>query len=95
MKRLLAPASLAAAAAAILFAACGGGGSGSGSSMRSSSSSNTGRTVATKTINGKAVLVALGQDTVTGSIPLQYMSNLTTMPFPKFKEVRLMELFCR
>ena len=55
MKRLLAPATLAAAA--ILFAACGGGGSGSGSSMRSSSSSNTGRTVATKTMNGKAVLV--------------------------------------
>ena len=55
MKRLFVPAAFAAAA--LLFAACGGGGGSSGSSMGSSSSRDTATTVATKRVDGKAVLV--------------------------------------
>ena len=53
MKRLLAPAALLVGA--IALAACGGGGG--GSSMGASSSRDTATTVATKSIDGKRVLV--------------------------------------
>ncbi|HMG27282.1 MAG TPA: hypothetical protein VKH36_10765 [Acidimicrobiia bacterium] len=56
MKRLFVPAMLAAVAA-LLLAACGGGSSGSSSSMGSSSSRDTATTVATKRVDGRAVLV--------------------------------------
>jgi predicted lipoprotein with Yx(FWY)xxD motif len=57
MKRLLAPAALLVGA--IALAACGGGGGG-GSSMGSSPSRDTATTVATKSVDGRSVLVDAG-----------------------------------